>query len=130
MDKTNVFNNSEFVDDDNCIYDSNKICDNCGKCLEAEGVDIRAIKIEDIAKVSEETSIKASESLTLEEEIDDQEDSVEVFDESNFFEEEEYEDAWDHIEYIDDVQNILDDDIALEENSEEIYPGLIRIKRF
>ncbi|SHH54722.1 hypothetical protein [Clostridium intestinale] len=130
MDKTNVFNNSKFVDDDNCIYDSNKICDNCGKCLEAEGVDIRAIKIEDIAKVSEETSIKASESLTLEEEIDDQEDSVEVFDESNFFEEEEYEDAWDHIEYIDDVQNILDDDIALEENSEEIYPGLIRIKRF
>ncbi len=130
MDKTNVFNNSEFVDDDNCIYDSNKICDNCGKCLEAEGVDIRAIKIEEIAKVSEETSIKASESLTLEEEIDDQEDSVEVFDESNFFEEEEYEDAWDHIEYIDDVQNILDDDIALEENSEEIYPGLIRIKRF
>lgn len=128
MDKTNVFNDSEFVDDDNCIYNSNKICNNCGKCLEAEGVDIRAIKIEEIAKVSEETSIKASESLK--EEIDDQEDSVEVFDESSFLEEEEYEDAWDHIEYIDDVQNILDDDIALEENSEEIYPGLIRIKRF
>ncbi|WP_238904526.1 hypothetical protein [Clostridium sp. YIM B02506] len=128
MDKINVFNDSEFVDDDNCIYDSNKICDNCGKCLEAEGVDIRAIKIEEIAKVSEETSIQSSESL--EEEIDDQEDSVEVFDESSFLEEEEYEDAWDHIEYIDDVQNILDDDIALEENSEEIYPGLIRIKRF
>lgn len=128
MDKTNVFNDSEFVDDDNCIYNSNKICSNCGKCLEAEGVDIRAIKIEEIAKVSEETSIKASESLK--EEIDDQEDSVEVFDESSFLEEEEYEDAWDHIEYIDDVQNILDDDIALEENSEEIYPGLIRIKRF
>lgn len=128
MDKNNIFNDSEFVDDDNCIYDSNKICDNCGKCLEAEGVDIRAIKIEEIAKVSEETSIDSSESL--EEEIDDQEDSVEVFDESSFLEEEEYEDAWDHIEYIDDVQNILDDDIALEENSEEIYPGLIRIKRF
>jgi Fe-S-cluster containining protein len=128
MDKNNIFNDSEFVDDDNCIYDSNKICDNCGKCLEAEGVDIRAIKIEEIAKVSEETSIDSSESL--EEEIDDEEDSVEVFDESSFLEEEEYEDAWDHIEYIDDVQNILDDDIALEENSEEIYPGLIRIKRF
>ncbi|QLY82048.1 hypothetical protein [Clostridium intestinale] len=128
MDKINVFNDSEFVDDDNCIYNSNKICDNCGKCLEADGVDIRAIKIEEIAKASEETSIQASESL--EEEIDDQEDSVEVFDESSFFEEEEYEDAWDHIEYIDDVQNILDDDVALEENSEEIYPGLIRIKRF
>lgn len=128
MDKTNIFNDSEFVDDDNCIYDSNKICDNCGKCLEAEGVDIRAIKIEEIAKVSEETSIEASE--FLEEEIDDQEDSVEVFDESSFLEEEEYEDAWDHIEYIDDVQNILDDDITLQENSEEIYPGLIRIKRF
>ncbi|WP_315113240.1 hypothetical protein [Clostridium intestinale] len=128
MDKNNIFNDSEFVDDDNCIYDSNKICDNCGKCLEAEGVDIRAIKIEEIAKVSEETSIQASESL--EAEIDDEEDSVEVFDESSFLEEEEYEDAWDHIEYIDDVQNILDDDIALEENSEEIYPGLIRIKRF
>lgn len=127
MDKNNIFNDSEFVDDDNCIYDSNKICDNCGKCLEAEGVDIRAIKIEEIAKVSEETSIDSSESL--EEEIDVEEDSVEVFDESSFLEEEEYEDAWDHIEYIDDVQNILDDDIALEENSEEIYPGLIRIKR-
>ncbi|ERK31224.1 hypothetical protein [Clostridium intestinale] len=122
MDKANVFNDSEFVDDDNCIYNSNKICDNCGKCLEAEGVDIRAIKIEEIAKVS--SSIDSSE--VIEEETDD----IENFNEDNFFEEEEYEDAWDHIEYIDDVQNILDDDVALEENSEEIYPGLIRIKRF
>jgi Fe-S-cluster containining protein len=128
MDKTNVFNDSEFVDDDNCIYNSNKICDNCGKCLEAEGVDIRAIKIEEIAKVSEETSIDSSE--VIEEETDEQDGDIENFDEDNFFEEEEYEDAWDHIEYIDDVQNILDDDVALEENSEEIYPGLIRIKRF
>lgn len=128
MDKSYIFNDSEFVDDDSCIYNSNKICDNCGKCLEAEGVDIRAIKIEEIAKVSEETSIKSSD--VLEEEIDEQDDDIENFDEDSFFEEEEYEDAWDHIEYIDDVQNILDDDIALEENSEEIYPGLIRIKRF
>ena len=36
--------------DDLCDIYENKICDNCGKCLEIDGVDIRAINIEDIAK--------------------------------------------------------------------------------
>ena len=43
--------NNKYTEDDYCdLIPGGKICDNCGKCLEEAGVDIRAIKIEDIAK--------------------------------------------------------------------------------
>ena len=42
--------NNKYTEDDYCdLIPGGKICDNCGKCLEEAGVDIRAIKIEDIA---------------------------------------------------------------------------------
>jgi len=44
----------KYTEDDYCDIYEKKICDNCGKCLEEEGIDIRAIKIEDIAKDVEE----------------------------------------------------------------------------
>ena len=47
----------KYTDDDYCDIYENKICDNCGKCLEMEGVDIRAIKIEDIAKNLDENKV-------------------------------------------------------------------------
>ena len=47
--------NNKYTEDDYCdLIPGGKICDNCGKCLEEAGVDIRAIKIEDIAKNVEE----------------------------------------------------------------------------
>ena len=47
--------NNKYTEDDYCdLIPGGKICDNCGKCLEEAGVDIRAIKIEDISKNVEE----------------------------------------------------------------------------
>ena len=40
----------KYTEDDYCDLFSKKICDNCGKCLEEDGIDIRAINIDDIAK--------------------------------------------------------------------------------
>ena len=53
----------KYTDDDYCDIYENKICDNCGKCLEMDGVDVRAIKIEDIAKTQEENEILEEEFL-------------------------------------------------------------------
>ena len=39
----------------------------------------------------------------------------------------EYEDAFEHIEYLEDMD--FNDDLFLEENTEELAPGLRRIKK-
>ena len=53
----------KYTDDDYCDIYENKICDNCGKCLELEGIDTKAIRIEDIAKTQEENSVLEEEFL-------------------------------------------------------------------
>lgn len=52
---------TKYSEDDYCDLYGRKICDNCGKCLEEEGIDIKAIKIEDIAKDIEENKILEEE---------------------------------------------------------------------
>ena len=47
----------KYTEDDYCDIYEKKICDNCGKCLEMQGIDTKAIKIEDIAKTVEENKI-------------------------------------------------------------------------
>ena len=62
-----------------------EICDNCGKCLEEDGIDIRAINIDDIAKNVEENAfieeeLKNALEALKEEESDLKEDlSEELF---------------------------------------------------
>lgn len=133
---------------ENCIFDSSKLCNdcnqcdlcdifpqktctNCGKCLEQEGIDIRAIRIEDIAKSSEENEFVEGE---LEDIIDDTQDEIEEIGESeedyNIEDtNEDYEDAWDHIEYLDGLQDILDDELKLGELTQEQFPGLLKFKK-
>lgn len=137
----------KYTDDDYCDIYENKICDNCGKCLEMDGVDVRAIKIEDIAKTQEENEILEEEFL---EEIKftlSQEDLEEIkaqnlnlmdiykkfkeevnFSEDDYINDEstEYEDAFDHIEYLDNV-SLNEEDI--DELTEEIYPGVRKLKK-
>jgi len=137
----------KYTDDDYCDIYKNKICDNCGKCLEMNGVDVRAIKIEDIAKTKEENEILEEEFLneiksTLsEEDLEEIEaqnlnlmDIYKKFkDDVNLVEDDyvnaenqEYEDAFNYIEYLDD--NALNEE-DIEELTEEIYPGVRRIKK-
>jgi len=137
----------KYTDDDYCDIYENKICDNCGKCLELEGIDTKAIKIEDIAKNQEENSVLEEEFLedlkaSLDEaELEEIEEENMNLDEiykkfgpssnnSNALNDiqedmnEEYEDAFDHIEYIDELATLNDADF--EEMTEEIYPGVRR----
>ena len=136
----------KYTDDDYCDIYENKICDNCGKCLEMDGVDVRAIKIEDIAKTQEENEILEEEFLEEIKSTLSQEDLEEIkaqnlnlmdiykkfkeevnFSEDDYINDEstEYEDAFDHIEYLDNV-SLNEEDI--DELTEEIYPGVRKLK--
>lgn len=139
----------KYTDDDYCDIYENKICDNCGKCLELEGIDTRAIRIEDIAKTQEENSVleeefledlKASLDEAELEEIEEENMSLDQIykkfgsslnNADNDFDsdleediDEEYEDAFDHMEYIDELAEL--NDVDFEEMTEEVYPGVRR----
>ena len=133
----------KYTDDDYCDIYENKICDNCGKCLEIEGIDTKAIKIEDISKSLEENSILEEEfindlktNLTDDELEEIKEENLDLKDIYNRFglkdsfvessENEEYEDAFEHIEYFEELSQLNDADF--ENMTEEIYPGVRRFK--
>lgn len=133
----------KYTDDDYCDIYENKICDNCGKCLELDGIDTKAIKIEDIAKTKEENELLEEEFLNdLKTSLN--EDELQEIDEENLDlkdiyskfgkatnevddSEEEYEDAFEHIEYLDEIG--LSDDSDMDEMTEEIYPGIRKLKK-
>lgn len=135
----------KYTDDDYCDIYENKICDNCGKCLEMNGIDTKAIKIEDIAKTKEENEILEEEFLNdlkaslredeLHEINEDNLDLKEIYNKygkaSDSFDEslaeEEYEDAFDHVEYLDEIG--LTNDVDMEEMTEELYPGIRKLKK-
>ena len=119
--------NKKYNDDDFCDIITTKICDNCGKCLELEGVDTKAIRIEDIAKKVEENEVVEADLEVVTDSDNTNEDiSLENEFELPVEEEVEYEDAFDHIEYIEDID--LSDDLTLEELTEEVYPGVRKFK--
>lgn len=135
----------KYTDDDYCDIFENKICDNCGKCLEMEGIDTKAIKIEDIAKDIEENAVLEEEfandlkSSLNEDELDEINkenlDLKEIYsrfgiNSSSFnenYDEDEYEDAFEHIEYIQELSDLNDADF--EDMTEEVYPGVRRFKK-
>ena len=136
----------KYTDDDYCDIYENKICDNCGKCLEDEGIDIRAIRIEDIAKTVEENKVleeeykrelemkaeeeKEEENNSLHDDYNELNDAYESFAKEIGFDldnlDEDYIDAFDHIAYLDDVD--VNDDSFIEEMTEEIFPGVRKLK--
>lgn len=126
-----MYNKNE---DDVCDIYSKKICDNCGKCLELEGVDIRAINIDDIAKTVEENQYLEDElknALDLLKEENESEESVveeeEAIDYTAILDaDEEYKDAFDDIVYFDDIG--LDEDMSMDDLTDEVYPGLRKFK--
>lgn len=129
--------NNKYSNDDYCDIYENKICDNCGKCLEEEGIDIRAINIEDISKDVEENKVledeykKSLEVLKIEKSMQEEETLKNAYDKFNLENpnilDEEYEDAFDHIEYLED-DNLFEDG-NLEEITEEIFPGVRKLKK-
>ena len=134
----------KYSDDDYCDIYENKICDNCGKCLEIDGIDTKAIKIEDIAKTKEENKVLEEEflndlksSLNKDELLEIDEDKLDLKEiynkfgmEKDLFDdgiEDNYVDAFEHIEYLDEIG--LSNDLDLDEATEEIYPGIRKLKK-
>ena len=125
----------KYTEDDYCDLFSKKICDNCGKCLEEDGIDIRAINIDDIAKTVEENAfieeeLKNALDALKEEEKDSQEElTLENYNDilNNLYGNEDYVDAFDNIVYFDELG--VDNDTELEELTEEIYPGIRKMKK-
>ena len=125
----------KYTDDDYCDLFSRKICDNCGKCLEEDGIDIRAINIDDIAKTVEENSFieeelkNALDALKEEKQDSKEELTLENYNDilNNLDSNEDYVDAFDNIVYFDELG--VDNDTELEELTEEIYPGIRKIKK-
>ncbi|MBU3087471.1 hypothetical protein [Clostridium gasigenes] len=126
-------NKKIYTEDDYCDVYEGKICDNCGDCLQQEGIDVRAIKIEEISKTVEENEILEAkfktelEKLRLEtdKELEEKTITAEEFlveDDA----ETEYVDAFENIEYLDDME--LFDELNLEEMTEEVFPGVRRFK--
>ena len=127
----------ENFNDDFCDIGLDKICDNCGKCLELEGVDTKAINLQEISKIVEEKyelndNLESEEIIIEEDELSYDNDEVESLDDIDWELklkelDSEYEDAFEHIEYIEDMD--LNDDLILEEMTDEIYPGVRMIKK-
>lgn len=126
-------NKDKINNDDICDIFSKKICDNCGKCLEEEGVDIRAINIEDISKSIEENQFiedelkRALEDLNNDSEISDELEEGEYdlpLEDSQS--DDDYVDAFDNVVYLDEIG--LDDDGSIEELTDELYPGIRKLR--
>ena len=142
--------NNKYTEDDYCdLIPGGKICDNCGKCLEEAGVDIRAIKIEDIAKnveenkfydkLRQETGFDKDPRVKFVGTVYDQEllkyirenafaylhiesnEKEYSVDLENYLEE-DYVDAFENIVYLDDIG--LDEEESLEDSTIELYPGV------
>jgi ferredoxin len=117
---------NKYTEDDYCDIYANKICDNCGDCLKECGVDVKAIRIEDIAKTVEENKFLEEEYKKMLEVLEDEKASVNEDSFEVTYSNEEYIDAFDNIEYIDDLDIFNDED--LDEITEEIFPGIRRYK--
>ena len=126
-------NKKIYTEDDYCDVYEGKICDNCGDCLQQEGIDVRAIKIEEISKTVEENEILEAKFKTELEKLrleDDKELEEKTITAEEFLVEDdaetEYVDAFENIEYLDDME--LFDELNLEEMTEEVFPGVRRFK--
>ena len=128
----------KYTEDDYCDLFSKKICDNCGKCLEEDGIDIRAINIEDISKTVEENAFieeelkNALEALKEEESsenIEEEELTLENYNDilNNLDDNSDYVDAFDNIVYFDELG--VDNDMDRDDLTEEIYPGIRKLKK-
>lgn len=134
---------------DICDLNSSKKCNNCGKCLEMEGIDTKAVKIasviedekdaeilQSVAYSEIEEDLELDEEEAVEDELDYEEEEESSLDEidSQYFDdiEDEFGIKDDELEYIDDVDGlneILEDEDRLKELTEEVYPGVYRIRK-
>lgn len=124
-----IFDNLKTCNDCNdcmvCEYDEKKTCDNCGKCLGIDGLDIRGVKIEELATNLDESKVFEEDLLDDEFSADIEVSNLESINDPIYRENEE--DMWEFIDDIKDLSSLIDE----EKNSgvEETFPGLISLKK-
>lgn len=124
-----IFDNLKTCNDCNdcmvCEYDEKKTCDNCGKCLGIDGLDIRGVKIEELATNLDESKVFEEDLLDDEFSADIEVSNSESINDPIYRENEE--DMWEFIDDIKDLSSLIDE----EKNSgvEETFPGLISLKK-
>lgn len=102
-----------------CELDPNKKCNNCGKCLEMDNYDMRAIKVDEIIEnendaqeYNENSSDNTAEIHSHLEENKDTNPKKVIY-----------------IDDIDGLKEILEDKNKFEKMAHEEYPGLIKINK-
>lgn len=124
--KNCIFDDNKICDNcgdcSTCDLDQSKVCDNCGKCLGGEqDYTSKAVEIDEIV---EEDNV---DDLELDSDMVESEDTIsdaEKYDED--FEEEL------EVEFIDDVEGLrelLDNKVYVEKYTEEEFPGFIKFKK-
>lgn len=114
-----IFDLNRICDDcgdcDKCDLDDGKICDNCGKCIEVKNGDMKEVRIDDII-----------------EDIDDarnyEEEDSSTFESDNMDKEDEKNEVWEYIDDIDGLNDILNDTDKFDKYAVEEFPGFIKIK--
>lgn len=111
-----------------CDLDKNKICNNCGICILEEGIDIKAIKIDEI---NEEDSIEIedpalSDNVNIQYEAIQEQSNLDLVSLESFSENNE---DWKLIDDIDGLAEILLDINKSNKFTKEVFPGLIYIDK-
>ena len=135
-----------------CDLSSSKKCDNCGQCLELEGIDTKEVRINElIVENDKKDNIKVVNDLKVaedkinqkQEEVCEKEDdsSVEGLEsdepvdlEYDLQESEESmdvmdnEELWDRIDDVEELAEIMADESIKDRLMDESFPGLYRMK--
>lgn len=112
-----------------CDLDKNKICDNCGKCLELKGQDSKSVIIDRVIEDPEEI---AKLELGDTDEDNTSEDDVLLDDYDEDYVRTEEDDIPLDIELIDDIDGlneIIEDEERRSKITEEKFPGFFVVKK-
>ncbi|MFD3157120.1 hypothetical protein ACFIJ5_09710 [Haloimpatiens sp. FM7330] len=143
MTKYCIFDKNKVCDDCGecykCELDPKKTCDNCGKCMELEGYDVKQIKIDEVLETPDE--VKQYKKESYEENIQNILDNMNLTDEEKKKVEEFKKKIEENknkvndddnleMEYIDDnegIKDILNDESKFKNMADEVFPGFIKI---
>lgn len=121
-----IFDSNKVCNDcgdcDRCDLDVNKICDNCGKCIEPDNTDMRAVRVDEVID-------DIDEAKDFEDDLDTLVDDLDSEGETNTADEDETNEVWEYIDDIDGLNDLLNDKESFSKFAEEEFPGFIKIKK-
>jgi hypothetical protein len=129
MNKSCIFNNNKLCNNcgecEACDLYPSKICDSCGKCMNMNNLDMKVINIDEIQE--DEVEFNVTDDLDSEEVFDKSSVQSITYNESDDFS--ENLDSWDLIDDMEGLNEILNDTENFNDRAVELFPGLIVIKK-